>query len=156
MLAADGIRLGDASAILAGGMEARPTPYILQDARWELQDGKKAEDVLHADGTSAARGSAYGDHWGRCDPEFSISREEQDEFAYYSHMKAVEAIERNVQGRDSACGHKGQEKGRDSPRHRRIQGRTPRSESLSTATIFRKEGTITAESSSALCDAEAL
>jgi len=159
MLAADRIRLGDASAILAGGMEsATNTPYILRDARWGFRMGeKKAEDVLHADGfICPLAGRLMGEITEDVViPEFSISREEQDEFAYYSHMKAVEAIEKGLfKDEIVPVVIKDRKKGEIVLDTDEIPRKDTSIESLSKLpAIFRKEGTITAGSSSALCDA---
>ena len=159
MLAADRIRLGDASTILAGGMEsATNTPYILRDARWGFRMGeKKSEDVLHADGfICPLAGRLMGEITEDVViPEFSISRQEQDEFAYYSHMKAVDAIEKGLFKEEIVpVVIKDRKKGEIVLDTDEIPRKDTSIESLSKLpVIFKKDGTITAGSSSALCDA---
>lgn len=160
MLASDRIRLGDADAVLAGGMEcASRAPYILPAARWGFRMGEqKALDVLHADGfldpmTGKLMGELTESGVVR---EFSIARREQDEFACDSHRKAVTAAE---------SGHfkeeivpvilKDRKKGDVVCDADEIPRKDTTIESLAKLpAIFAKEGgTITAGSSSALCDA---
>ncbi|MDR2180743.1 MAG: thiolase family protein [Synergistaceae bacterium] len=160
MLAADRIRLGEAKAMLAGGMEsASNAPYILKDARWGFRMGeRRALDVLHADGflcpiSGKLMGEITDSGVAR---EFSISRAEQDEFAYRSHMKAASAIEKGcfkkeivpVVIRDKRKGDIACDKD-ETPR-----GDTTVESLGKLPAIFAREGgTITAGSSSALCDA---
>ena len=159
MLAADRIRLGDANVLLAGGMEsATNTPYILREARWGFRMGEKSsEDVLHADGfICPLAGRLMGEITEDVViPEFSISRQEQDEFAYYSHMKAVDAIEKGL-FRDEIVPVivRDRKKGDLTLDTDEIPRKDTSLESLGKLpAIFKKGGTITAGSSSALCDA---
>lgn len=159
MLAADRIRLGDARMILAGGMEsATNTPFILRDARWGMRMGeKKVEDVLHADGfICPLAGRLMGEITEDVViPEFSITRREQDEFSYYSHMKAVDAIEKGM-FRDEIVPVvvRDRKKGELTLDTDEIPRKDTSIESLSKLpVIFKKNGTVTAGSSSALCDA---
>lgn len=159
MLASDRVRLGDAKAILAGGMEsASNTPYILRDARWGMRMGeKKAEDVLHADGfICPLAGRIMGEITEDVViPEFSITRHEQDEFAYHSHMKAVDAIEKGLfKDEIVPVVLKDRKKGELILDTDEIPRKDTSIESLAKLpAIFKKDGTITAGSSSALCDA---
>ena len=94
MLAAQSIRAGDQNVIVAGGMESMSqTPYVLHNAKTGLRWGhKQLIDIMVTDGLW----DSFNDyHMGNA-AEFTqkkanISREEQDEFAYNSHMKAVKA-----------------------------------------------------------------
>ena len=160
MLAADRIRLGDASAMLAGGMEsATNSPYIMKTARWGFRMGEqRALDVLHADGflcpiSSKLMGEITEAGVVR---EFSITRAEQDEFACNSHMKAAAAIEKGyfkeeivpIVVKDKKKGDVVLDKDENPRGDTTVEslGRLP--------AIFAKDGgTITAGSSSALCDA---
>jgi acetyl-CoA C-acetyltransferase len=96
MLAAQSIRAGDQHCIVAGGMESMSgTPYVLHGAKAGFKFGdRKLQDAMILDGLWCSfknwhMGSA-AELTGR---EAGISREEQDEYAYKSHMKAVAAIE---------------------------------------------------------------
>ncbi|MCC6149956.1 MAG: acetyl-CoA C-acetyltransferase [Planctomycetes bacterium] len=95
-LAAQAIRLGDASCIIAGGFESMTNaPYLLMGARNGLRLGHaQATDAMINDGLW----DKYNDyHMGMTAElvasEYKISRAEQDKFAYESHMKAVKAID---------------------------------------------------------------
>lgn len=96
MLAAASIRAGDQDCIIAGGMESMSgTPYVLHGAKGGLKFGdKKLQDSMILDGLWCAfknwhMGSA-AELTGR---KAGISREEQDEYAYNSHKKAMAAID---------------------------------------------------------------
>ncbi|MFD3446714.1 acetyl-CoA C-acetyltransferase [Microbacteriaceae bacterium 4G12] len=88
------IRSGDQSVIVAGGMESMSNaPYILHGARWGYRMGhNNVQDLNILDGLTC---SFSGVHMGTYGNEVAevegISREEQDEWAYRSHMKAVAA-----------------------------------------------------------------
>ena len=160
MLAADRIRLGDADAMLAGGMEsATNAPYILKTARWGFRMGEqRVLDGLHADGfLCPISGKLMGEITeAGVVREFSITRAEQDEFAYNSHMKASSAMKKDyfkaeivpIVVKDKKKGDVVLDKDESPREDTTIEslGRLP--------AIFAKDGgTITAGSSSALCDA---
>ncbi|WP_029040942.1 acetyl-CoA C-acetyltransferase [Cucumibacter marinus] len=94
-LAAQSVMLGDADTIIAGGMESMSrAPHVL-DMRQGVKFGSaEARDTMLIDGLW----DAYNDvHMGmtaeRLADKFSISRDDQDAFAFASHQKAVAAIE---------------------------------------------------------------
>jgi len=96
MLAAQSIRAGDQHCVVIGGMESMSgTPYVLHGAKKGLRFGdKKFQDSMVLDGLWCAfknwhMGSA-AELTGR---KSKISREEQDQYAYNSHKKAVAAQE---------------------------------------------------------------
>ena len=159
MLAADRIRLGDAKVIMAGGMEsATKAPYILAEARWGFRMGEqKAADVLHVDGfLCPLAGRLMGQITDEVViPELGITREEQDEFSYHSHMKAAAAIEQGLfKDEIVPITIKDKKKGEIVIDTDEIPRKDTTVESLAKLpTIFKKDGTITAGSSSALCDA---
>lgn len=164
MLAADRIRLGDAKVIMAGGMEsATRTPYILPEARWGFRMGEqKAADVLHVDGFLCP---IAGRLMGKITEEvvvqeLSITRAEQDEFSYHSHMKAVAAAEKGLfKDEIVPITVKDKKKGELVIDTDEIPRKDSTIESLAKLpAIFADKGgtgTITAGSSSALCDAGA-
>ncbi|MBU0983559.1 MAG: acetyl-CoA C-acetyltransferase [candidate division Zixibacteria bacterium] len=94
MLAAQSVRAGDQDVIIAGGMESMSlTPYVIRGAKAGLKFGHgKLDDIMISDGLW----DSFNDcHMGIAaeyiaDKE-KISREEQDEFAFNSHRKAVAA-----------------------------------------------------------------
>lgn len=90
------IRLGDEDVIVAGGMESMSNaPYILKDARWGHRMGDKpvVDLMLHDGLTCSFEGVHMGNYGNGTADEFSVSREAQDEWAYRSHKRAIEAIE---------------------------------------------------------------
>jgi acetyl-CoA C-acetyltransferase len=97
MLAAQAIKLGDADAVIAGGMESMSrAPYLLYEARdgFRLGNGKIVDSMVN-DGLW----DIYNDfHMGNTGElvadKYKIPREEQDKYAVGSHHKAVAAQER--------------------------------------------------------------
>jgi acetyl-CoA C-acetyltransferase len=96
ILAAQAIKAGDARVVIAGGMESMSnTPYLLKGARAGFKFGdQKLVDAMIYDGLWCA---FENQHMGLA-AEYTaakskISREEQDRFAYESHMKAVAAMQ---------------------------------------------------------------
>jgi acetyl-CoA C-acetyltransferase len=95
MMAAQGIQLGDTDVVVAGGMESMSNaPYLIPKARegYRLGNGVLLDAMIH-DGLW----DAYNDYHMGCTGEvvsqkFSVSREEQDEYALNSHRKAAAAI----------------------------------------------------------------
>lgn len=94
-LGAQSIALGSAEAIIAGGMESMSQiPYALPKARWGARmGGADMVDLLVNDGLWEG---FYGYHMGMTAENiadlYKISREEQDQLAYTSHMRALAAI----------------------------------------------------------------
>ena len=90
------IRAGDEEVIVAGGMESMSNaPYVLPKARWGLRMGDAAlEDLMVHDGLRCSfTGVHMGTYGNTTAEEMNISREEQDEWAFRSHQRAVAAIE---------------------------------------------------------------
>jgi acetyl-CoA C-acetyltransferase len=95
ILAAQAIKSGDAKIVIAGGMESMSnTPYLLKGARAGFKFGdQKLIDAMIYDGLWCA----FENHHMGLAAEYTaakskITREEQDRFAYESHMKAVQAM----------------------------------------------------------------
>jgi acetyl-CoA C-acetyltransferase len=95
-LAAQAIRAGDSSLILAGGMESMSTaPYLLKNARWgyRLGNGELIDEMIH-DGLSCSLNNYI--HMGitaeNIAERYKISREAQDAFAVTSQTRAAHAI----------------------------------------------------------------
>src|SRR6266487_2833366 len=93
-LAAQAIQTGNASIVVAGGMESMTNaPYLLPNARkgYRLGNGQLIDSMVH-DGLW----DIYNDyHMGltgeNVAEKYGITREEQDDFALNSHRKAVAA-----------------------------------------------------------------
>ncbi len=158
MLASDRIRLGDAACMVAGGMEsATNVPYLLPDARWGMRMGeKKAVDGLHQDGFMCPlAGMLMGATAEILVKEYGITREEQDAYALDSHRKAVAAMESGAFDDEIVTVVlKDRKKGDIPVRQDEIPRKDTTIEALAKLPpVFFKDGTITAGSSSALCDA---
>jgi acetyl-CoA C-acetyltransferase len=94
MLAAQAIRLGDADCIIAGGMESMSgSPYVLHGAKGGLKFGdKKLQDSMVLDGLWCSfKNWHMGSAAELVADKSKISREEQDEYAFNSHKKALAA-----------------------------------------------------------------
>jgi len=96
MLAAQAIRAGDLQVAVTGGFESMSNvPFYLRNYRGGVKFGdQKVQDGLIYDGLWCSFGNCHmGGHAEYTADKAGITREEADEFAYNSHMKAVAAIE---------------------------------------------------------------
>lgn len=95
MMAAQGVQLGDADIVVAGGMESMSNaPYLLPQARegYRLGNGVLVDAMIN-DGLWDAFENYHMGCTGEVVAEkFSVSRAEQDEYALHSHRKALAAI----------------------------------------------------------------
>jgi acetyl-CoA C-acetyltransferase len=96
MLATQAIKVGDAHCVIAGGMESMSgTPYVLHGAKAGLKFGdQKLQDAMILDGLWCAfKNWHMGSAAELTAKKSNISREEQDQYAFNSHRKAVAAQE---------------------------------------------------------------
>jgi acetyl-CoA C-acetyltransferase len=96
MLAAQAIVAGDAEVIVAGGMESMSrTPYYLENARtgYRLWDGKLVDGMVHDGLWDVVNDYHMGYTAEIQSKKFDISRQEQDQFAYESNVKAMKATQ---------------------------------------------------------------
>ena len=90
---------GDSDFVLAGGTESMSNaPYVLKNARWgqRLQHGEMTDsmwELLYSGSPLLGKGYIMGETAENLAKQYNITREEQDQLAYESHMKAVAAIE---------------------------------------------------------------
>ena len=90
------IRAGDYEVVLAGGMESMSgAPYLLPTARWGARMGdSRALDAMMHDGLTDAFEGVNMIRFGTDGAEAAgISRVEQDEWSYRSHIRAARATE---------------------------------------------------------------
>lgn len=95
------IRAGEAEIVMAGGIESMSQAgfHLSHKARWgyKLLIGNNAEqvsDILLADGlTDPITGELMGEETERLVTEHGVSREELDEVAYLSNIRAAAATE---------------------------------------------------------------
>ncbi len=156
MNAADQIRLGQASVVLAGGTESMSnTPYLLPRARWgyrmgndEVIDGMTRDGFLCplADEMMGSTAETLAERYG-------ITREEQDRFAVESQAKAGRAYEANLFTDEivpvTVAGRKG-DIVIDKDEHPRFDATLGSMAKL--PPVFRKEGTVHAGNSSGVTD----
>ena len=95
MLAANGIQVGEINVAVAGGMESMSgAPYLLKGARqgYRLGNGELIDSMIN-DGLWCAFDNWHMGCTGEVVAErYSVTREEQDEYALNSHRKAIAAI----------------------------------------------------------------
>ena len=96
MLAAAMISAGDGDIFVAGGMESMNNgPYLLHKARfgYRLGDDKLVDAMVHDGLWCAFENQHMGNAAEWIAREYGLTREELDEYAYNSQMKAVAAID---------------------------------------------------------------
>ena len=94
-LAAQAVTLGESEIVVAGGMESMSNcPYLLKGARTGFKLGNQdLIDSMINDGLWDVYENFHMGLTGELVAEkYNISRQEQDQFAYESHKKAVRAI----------------------------------------------------------------
>lgn len=98
-MAAQHIMLGDASVVVAGGMESMSnTPFYTDTMRWGNKYGHaQLIDGLAKDGlTDVYDGKAMGFAAEHCASNCGITREEQDAFAIESYKRSQQAWEKGL------------------------------------------------------------
>lgn len=96
MMAAQAVQLGDSDVVVAGGMESMSnSPYLLPKARegYRMGNGTMLDSMIN-DGLWCAFNDYHMGQTGEVVAErWTVSREEQDEYAANSHRKAAVAID---------------------------------------------------------------
>ena len=98
-LALRSILLGEASAVIAGGIESMSgAPYILPALRQGARFGQSAAlDIVESDGLTDVFGQYHmGVTAENIAEKFNISRENQDRFAAESQRRCASAMENNI------------------------------------------------------------
>lgn len=159
MLASQAIRLGDAKAIIAGGMESMTNaPHLVPGARegFRLGDGAIVDSMISDGLTCSFEGCHMGLHAEHIAREHNVSRADQDEFAAESQKRAAAAVEEGIFSDEIVP----------------VTVKTRKSETVVTAdecvrpdttldslsglrTVFDREGTVTAGNASTLSDGAA-
>src|SRR5207253_6120379 len=96
MLADQAIRAGDASAIVAGGMENMSlAPHLLVGARagWKYGNQTAIDSMLHDGLWCSCENKGMGSLADYTAAKSGVSREEQDAFAVESHRRAIAAAD---------------------------------------------------------------
>lgn len=95
-LAALEIMAGDAECIVAGGMEnMSQAPYILKNYRWggRMGNGELVDEMIHDGLWDIFNGYHMGITAENVAEKYNITRQDQDEFAALSQLKASKARE---------------------------------------------------------------
>lgn len=159
-LATQIIKAGDAQVVLVGGSEnSSQVPYLADRARWgnRMGDGKLV-DLLHKDGFMCPlAGHLMGVTAETLVDRYNISREDQDAFAKESQDKAIKAdkegkfmeeilpVEVPLKKKETRI-FNSEEIPRDGITLEKLAKLPP---------VFKKDGSVTAGNSCALCDAAA-
>src|SRR5581483_10184028 len=88
------IRCGEHEVVVTGGMESMSNaPYLLQRARWGYRygNGELVDHMVYDGLTSTFDGLVMAQQNSLVARELGISREEQDAWAYRSHVRAAAA-----------------------------------------------------------------
>jgi acetyl-CoA C-acetyltransferase len=103
MLAAQAIKCGDASVILAGGTENMSrAPYLLERARngYRMGNGELIDSMIRDGLWDVYKNVHMGLCGDRCAEKYGLSREQQDEYAVTSFKRALEAMKQGVFDRE--------------------------------------------------------
>ncbi|MFI2812616.1 acetyl-CoA C-acyltransferase [Microbulbifer sp. YPW16] len=158
MMARDALLVGDASVVVAGGMESMSNaPYLLPKARGGMRLGHgKVMDHMFLDGLENAYDGQLMGNFAECTADkYEFTREEQDNFALESLARANAAIEEGAFEREitpvTISSRRGDvevsvDEGPGSARPDKIPQLKP---------AFRKDGTVTAANASSISDGAA-
>ena len=95
MLAAQAIKAGDESVVIAGGMENMTrAPYLLEKARggYRMGHGEIIDSLLKDGLTDAYQNTLMGVYGDNCAGHYGFTRREMDDFAVASYQRAQAAI----------------------------------------------------------------
>ncbi|EGK13367.1 acetyl-CoA C-acetyltransferase [Kroppenstedtia eburnea] len=155
---AQSVKLGESEVGLVGGAEnMSQAPYVLRQARWGMKMGEGVlADTLSETLSDKLCGMGMGITAENLAEQYSISREEQDEFAFLSQQRAAAAADSGRLSEEivpvTLQGKKG-EKMISGDEH--IRPDTTREKLSQLNPVFRKGGTVTAGNSSGINDGAA-
>jgi acetyl-CoA C-acetyltransferase len=158
MLAFDAIKAGSAKVVIAGGMESMTNaPYLLPKARSGYRFGHgEVLDHMALDGLqNAADRKAMGEFAEICVSKYSFSREEQDAFASESVKRANAAIQSGAFAAEIAPVTVAGRKGDVVVQSDEEPPLCDLSKVSSLRPAFKKDGSVTAASSSKISDGAA-
>ena len=95
MLASQAIQCGDASVVVAGGMENMSrAPYLLEKARngYRMGNGELIDSMIRDGLWDVYNNVHMGTCGDKCAARYEISRKEQDDFAVASYQRALAAV----------------------------------------------------------------
>jgi acetyl-CoA C-acetyltransferase len=99
MLAAQAIQCGDASLVIAGGMESMSrAPYLLEKARtgYRLGSGELIDSMIRDGLWDVYNNVHMGTCGDRCAEKYNFTRKQQDDYAVASFKRALDAIAKGV------------------------------------------------------------
>ena len=152
VLGAQSLLLAESNIVLVGGIEnMSQIPYFLDRARWgyRLGDGVLV-DGMHRDGLFCPLAEMMmGETAEILAEKYGLSRDEQDEYAWQSQMKAKQALEKGL-FREEIVPVKVKDGTVETDEHPRPD--TTREKLAKLPPVFKKNGTVTAGNSSGLTD----
>jgi acetyl-CoA C-acetyltransferase len=157
--AAQSVRLGDASVVLAGGTEHMSSvPFLAPDVRWGRKLGDEPlVDAMYRDGYLCPLcNQLMGETSETLATEYRISRQEQDEYALLSNQRAARAWNEGRFAPEVVPVTVGEGKRAvtvEKDEHYRADASLEEMAKL--RPVFRKDGTITAGNASAITDGAA-
>jgi len=159
MIGHDSIRAGSNGVVLAGGMESMTNaPYLLPKARAGYRMGhQQVLDHMFFDGLqNPYDGNMMGHFAEETAEKYGFTREAQDEFAIESVKRAQGAIESGAFGDEITPVTIKTRKGETTADTDEEPGRMSLDKIPSLRPAFRKDGTVTAASSSSISDGAAV
>jgi len=157
--AAQLVRLGEAHAVVAGGVEHMSSiPYLALDVRWGKKLGDEPLlDAMYRDGYLCPLcDQLMGETSETLATEYAIPREEQDRYALRSHQRAARAWSEGRFAREVVP--VGMGEGRRAvtvDRDENVRADATLEELAKLRPVFRKDGSITAGNASAITDGAA-
>jgi len=158
MMAADYIRAGNGSTVVAGGMEnMSQAPYLLDKARGGYRLGHGAiKDSMYVDGLEdAGSGGLMGSFGQATADKFGITREQMDEYALESLRLACQAIEKGWMAPEIAPVTVATRQGEVTVSVDEQPGNAKPEKIPQLKPAFAKNGTVTAANSSSISDGAA-
>jgi acetyl-CoA C-acetyltransferase len=158
MLGADAIRLGDASVVIAGGMENMSlAPYTLPAARFGMRMGtaQVLDLMIHDALTDPYSGRHMGEIAEARIAFHALSREEQDAYAADSYRRAQKALQEGLFKNETVSVIKSSRKGDVIVDADEEPFRGDVSKFGALRPVFAKDGTITAGNASTINDGAA-
>jgi len=158
MFAAQAIQCGDASIIVAGGMENMSSaPFLLKNARtgYRLGHGELFDSILRDGLTDAYHGIHMGTFADRCAARYAFTRRQQDDFAVASYRRAQAAVATGVFAREIVAVDTRAGKGTAMVAEDEQPKRFNEDKLRQLRPVFESEGTITAGNASGISDGAA-
>jgi acetyl-CoA C-acetyltransferase len=154
------IRAGEVEVVVAGGMESMSeAPYLVPKARFgaRLGNAEMVDSMVHDGLWSTFLKQHMGESSDDVNRELEIGREEQDEWAARSHLRAHRAWERGVMAEEVVTVELKDKRGSTTviDRDEGIRPETTADSLGKLAPAFRSNGTITAGNASQISDGAA-